>query len=106
MRDQELTGAWAGFSFKRGKLISPERHEFGPEDLAWLSLTVGIAREWRLMMQEHRAGQSFQSSGKVVHFRDGVRQRYAKKRACTVDDSGPGPGLQANVRRALGLDRS
>lgn len=101
MRDRQLTGPWAGFSFRRGKLVSPEGHEFGPEDLAWLSLTVGIAQEWRRMMDEHRGARPLvQTHGKVVAFRHGVRRRY-EKRVCVVDGSGPGPGLAANVRRAL-----
>lgn len=101
MRDRHLTGPWAGFSFRRGKLVTPEGREFEAEDLAYLALTVGIAHEWRRMMQEHRDGQPCRFEAKVVPFRDGVRRRYERKRVCMVDGSGPGPGLRANVLRAL-----
>ncbi|UNK44011.1 phage protein [Luteimonas sp. S4-F44] len=99
MRDRALTGPWAGFAFRCGKLVTPEGREFEPEDLAYLALTVGIAQEWRRMMQEHREDRGYRLDGTVVHFRDAVRRRYAR-RVCMVDDSGPGPGLRANVLRA------
>lgn len=38
MRDRNLTGPWAGFSFKGGRLVTPEGRELEPQDLAWLSL--------------------------------------------------------------------
>lgn len=102
MRDRQLTGPWAGFAFRRGKLVSPEGHEFGPDDLGYLALTVGIAQEWRRMMRDDREARPlFKRAGTIVHFRDGVRQRYTKKRVCMVDGAGPGPGLRANVLRAL-----
>lgn len=102
MRDRALTGPWAGFSFRAGKLVSPEGHEFEAEDLAYLALTVGIAQEWRRMMQDDRENRpTWRRSGTIVYFRDGVRQRYHRKRVCMVDGSGPGPGLRANVLRAL-----
>ncbi|OUL17093.1 hypothetical protein B0X78_01905 [bacterium AM6] len=50
MRDRNLTGPWAGFSFKGGRLVTPEGRELYPEDLAWLSLTAAQAQEWRRMM--------------------------------------------------------
>lgn len=34
MRDRNLTGAWAGFSFKGGRLVAPEGRQLLPEDLA------------------------------------------------------------------------
>ncbi|WP_101927664.1 MULTISPECIES: DUF3653 domain-containing protein [Luteimonas] len=101
MRDRQLTGPWAGFSFRGDKLVSPEGHEFGPDDLGYLALTVGIAQEWRAMMQEDREQRPFRFDAKIVHFRDGVRRRYAQKRVCGVDGSGPGPGLRENVQKAL-----
>lgn len=55
MRDRKLTGPWAGFSFKGGRLVTPEGRELDPHHLAWLSLTAGIAREWSTMMDETRA---------------------------------------------------
>lgn len=102
MRDRQLTGPWAGFSFKADRLVTPEGHELEPQDLAWLGLTAGIAQEWRLMMQDHRDERPLsRRDGTIVHFRDGVRRRYEEKRDCGVDGSGPAPGLRENVRRAL-----
>lgn len=54
MRDRNLTGPWAGFSFKGGRLVTPEGRELYPEDLAWLSLTAAQAQEWRRMMGQLR----------------------------------------------------
>ncbi len=62
MRDRNLTGPWAGFSFKGGRLVTPEGRELYPEDLARLSLTAAQAQEWRRMMGQlrcdHRSGHS------------------------------------------------
>ncbi len=55
MRDRNLTGPWAGFAFKGGRLVTPEGRELEPQDLAWLSLTATLAQEWRRMMAEARA---------------------------------------------------
>jgi len=57
MRDRRLTGPWAGFSFKGGRLVTPEGRELLPEDLAWLSLTAAQAQEWRRLMEAARGGQ-------------------------------------------------
>lgn len=54
MRNRNLTGPWAGFSFKSGRLVTPEGRELYPEDLAWLSLTAAQAQEWRRMMGQLR----------------------------------------------------
>ncbi len=54
MRDRKLTGPWAGFAFKGGRLVTPEGRELEPQDLAWLSLTAALAQEWRRMMAEAR----------------------------------------------------
>ncbi|WP_182267822.1 DUF3653 domain-containing protein [Stenotrophomonas maltophilia] len=56
MRDRKLTGPWAGFSFKGGRLVTPEGRELLPEDLAWLALTAAQAQEWRRMMEARRPG--------------------------------------------------
>ncbi|WP_217539232.1 DUF3653 domain-containing protein [Stenotrophomonas sp. GbtcB23] len=107
MRDRTLTGPWAGFSFKGGRLVTPEGRELLPEDLAWLSLTAAIAQEWRAMMDDTRRGYepkdrhgkpcgSSRSKGvrmatrtkSVVNLRDYVRRSY-EKRSSVVD---PGPG--------------
>jgi len=52
MRDRKLTGPWAGFAFKGGRLVTPEGRELEPQDLAWLSLTAALAQEWRQLMAE------------------------------------------------------
>lgn len=52
MKDQKLTGPWAGFSFEAGFLVTPEGRRFDPTELRWLSLTCNLAREWRLMMED------------------------------------------------------
>ncbi|WP_313242387.1 DUF3653 domain-containing protein [Stenotrophomonas sp.] len=116
MRDRTLTGPWAGFSFKGGRLVTPEGRELLPEDLAWLSLTAAIAQEWRAMMDDTRRGYlpkdrhgkpcgSSVSQGQiparrraaVINLKDYVRRTYEKRSA--VADSGPGaaptPAVQA-----------
>jgi len=116
MRDRTLTGPWAGFSFKGGRLVTPEGRELLPEDLAWLSLTAAIAQEWRAMMDDTRRGYlpkdrhgkpcgSGVSHGRspagrraaVVNLKDYVRRTYEKRSA--VADPGPGaaptPAVQA-----------
>lgn len=50
MRDRKLTGQWAGFSFKAGRLVTPEGRELWPEDLAWLGLTAALAQEYRRLL--------------------------------------------------------
>lgn len=54
MRDRKLTGPWAGFSFRAGRLVTPEGRELEPQDLAWLALTAAQAQEWRRMMEARR----------------------------------------------------
>ncbi|WP_231109265.1 DUF3653 domain-containing protein [Stenotrophomonas maltophilia] len=54
VRDRNLTGPWAGFSFRAGRLVTPEGRELEPQDLAWLSLTAAQAQEWRRMMGQLR----------------------------------------------------
>lgn len=116
MRDRKLTGPWAGFSFKGGRLVTPEGRELLPEDLAWLSLTAAIAQEWRTMMADTRRGYAPKDRhGKpcgtranaseipagrraaVVNLRDYMRRSYEKRLA--VGDPGPGaaptPAVQA-----------
>jgi len=110
MRDRTLTGPWAGFSFKGGRLVTPEGRELMPEDLAWLSLTAAIAQEWRAMMDDTRRGYlpkdrhgkpcgSSVSQGRfpagrqaaVINLKDYVRRTY-EKRSATAD---PCPGAEA-----------
>lgn len=107
MRDRNLTGPWAGFSFKGGRLVTPEGRELLPEDLAWLSLTAAIAQEWRTMMEDTRRGYLPKdrhgkpcggriSKGRlpagqraaVLNLRDYVRRSYEQR--STVGDPGPG----------------
>lgn len=109
MRDRKLTGPWAGFSFKGGRLVTPEGRELLPEDLAWLSLTAAIAQEWRSMMADTRrgylpkdrhgkpCGEVVSSRGAragqraaVVNLKDYVRRSYEQR--STVGDPGPGAG--------------
>ena len=109
MRDRNLTGPWAGFSFKGGRLVTPEGRELLPEDLAWLSLTAAIAQEWRTMMADTRRGYAPKdrhgkpcgsrvsvtpiSAGRraaVVNLRDYVRRSYEEQ--CPV--AAPGPGAE------------
>ncbi|WP_457894465.1 DUF3653 domain-containing protein [Stenotrophomonas hibiscicola] len=58
----DLTGPWAGFGFQAGHMFTPEGHQLEPCDMAWWSLACNIAREWRLMMAEARAGVSTRSA--------------------------------------------
>lgn len=86
MRDRNLTGPWAGFSFKAGRLVTPEGRELLPEDLAWLSLTAAQAQEWRRMMESGRAiGNprkpiSYKAAS-VVNLSDALAQRRKKRSA-------------------------
>lgn len=54
MKDRKLTGQWAGFSFKAGRLVTPEGRELLPEDLAWISLTAQLAQEYRRLLADER----------------------------------------------------
>lgn len=84
VRDRKLTGPWAGFSFKAGRLVTPEGRELEPQDLAWLSLTAAQAQEWRRMMESGRAiGKprkplSFNAAS-VVNLSDALAQRREKR---------------------------
>ncbi|MCU1122526.1 phage protein [Stenotrophomonas sp. Sm3147] len=71
MRDRKLTGPWAGFSFKAGRLVTPEGRELEPQDLAWLSLTAAQAQEWRRLMGDARSDPSIDSSKRVRNRRAG-----------------------------------
>lgn len=78
MKTRDLTGPWAGFSLRRGKLVSPEGHEFGPEDLRWLSLTVGIKQEWCRMMEAEKCRRRRPADPQVIYLREilaGARAR-------------------------------
>ncbi|WP_423163848.1 DUF3653 domain-containing protein [Stenotrophomonas maltophilia] len=92
VRDRNLTGPWAGFSFKGGRLVTPEGRELEPQDLAWLSLTAAQAQEWRRMMESGRAiGKprkplSFNAAS-VVNLSDALAQR--RKKRSSVAMAGP-----------------
>ncbi|MFL4595852.1 DUF3653 domain-containing protein [Stenotrophomonas maltophilia] len=92
VRDRNLTGPWAGFSFKAGRLVTPEGRELEPQDLAWLSLTAAQAQEWRRMMESDRAiGKprkplSFNAAS-VVKLSDALAQR--RKTRSSVAMAGP-----------------
>lgn len=89
MRDRKLTGPWAGFSFKGGRLVTPEGRELEPQDLAWLSLTAAQAQEWRRMMESGRAiGKprkplSFNAAS-VVSLSDALAQRRKKRSSAAM----------------------
>ncbi|WDS36965.1 DUF3653 domain-containing protein [Pseudoxanthomonas sp.] len=76
MKDRNLTGPWAGFSFEAGFLVTPEGRRFDPVDLRWLSLTCNLAQEWRLMMDE-AAQEAAESRSAVVTT---LRSRLAHRR--------------------------
>ncbi len=87
VRDRKLTGPWAGFSFKAGRLVTPEGRELEPQDLAWLSLTAAQAQEWRRLMDDARSSSSRKAPRKplaykaaeIVDLRDAVRRRTEKR---------------------------
>ncbi|MBA0364661.1 DUF3653 domain-containing protein [Stenotrophomonas maltophilia] len=84
MRDRKLTGPWAGFSFKAGRLVTPEGRELEPQDLAWLSLTAAQAQEWRRMMESGRAiGKPRKpltfNAASVVNLSDALAERRKKR---------------------------
>lgn len=69
MRDRKLTGPWAGFAFKGGRLVTPEGRELLPEDLAWLGLTAALAQEYRRLLD---------------HEKRVARRQWHQPEACTV----------------------
>lgn len=92
MRDRNLTGPWAGFSFKAGRLVTPEGRELEPQDLAWLSLTAAQAQEWRRMMENGRPiGKPRKplsvNAASVVNLSDALAQR--RKMRSSVAMAGP-----------------
>ncbi|WP_313443525.1 DUF3653 domain-containing protein [Stenotrophomonas sp.] len=88
MRDRNLTGPWAGFAFKGGRLVTPEGRELRPEDLAWLSLLAARAQEWQRMMDAAREGHKRpMAPAQVVDLAEAI-QRRAKRSAGAM--AGPG----------------
>lgn len=100
MRDRNLTGPWAGFSFKAGRLVTPEGRELEPQDLAWLSLLAAQAQEWRRMMEIARGGQKrpFGRAG-IVDLAE-VAHRRAKRSSGVM--AGPDADPVAGVLPVLG----
>jgi len=83
MRDRQLTGPWAGFAFKGGRLVTPEGRELRPEDLAWLSLLAARAQEWQRMMDAARTGRKLPARpADVVDLAEVIKERA--KRSTTV----------------------
>ncbi len=90
VRDRNLTGPWAGFSFKAGRLVTPEGRELEPQDLAWLSLTAAQAQEWRRLMEDASSSEIrardrrkplAYKAAEIVDLRDAVRRRTEKRLA-------------------------
>ncbi|WP_423172753.1 MULTISPECIES: DUF3653 domain-containing protein [unclassified Stenotrophomonas maltophilia group] len=88
VRDRNLTGPWAGFSFKAGRLVTPEGRELEPQDLAWLSLTAAQAQEWRRLMEDASSSEIrardrrkplAYKAAEIVDLRDAVRRRTEKR---------------------------
>ncbi|CCP11698.1 hypothetical protein SMSKK35_1658 [Stenotrophomonas maltophilia SKK35] len=100
MRDRNLTGPWAGFSFKAGRLVTPEGRELLPEDLAWLSLTAAQAQEWRRMMESGRAigkprNPISYKAASVVNLSDALAQRRKKRSTGVMADPDAAPPAAA-----------
>lgn len=108
MRDRNLTGPWAGFSFKGGRLVTPEGRELEPQDLAWLSLTAAQAQEWRRMMEscstigKPRKPLSFNAAS-VVDLSNILAQR--RKKRSSVAMAGPDAEPPTTVLTAPGPKR-
>lgn len=65
MKDRKLTGHWAGFAFKGGRLVTPEGRELLPEDLAWLGLTAALAQEYRRLLAAERHARAVPRSAET-----------------------------------------
>lgn len=104
VRDRNLTGPWAGFSFKAGRLVTPEGRELEPQDLAWLSLTAAQAQEWRRLMEDassskirarDRRKPLAYKAAEIVDLRDAVRRRTEERLSRVM--AGPGAEPPAAV---------
>lgn len=73
MRDRKLTGPWAGFAFKSGRLVTPEGRELLPEDLAWISLTAQLAQEYRRLLEADRRARGLMTPT-LKTMKSGIRQ--------------------------------
>lgn len=103
MRDRNLTGPWAGFSFRGGRLVTPEGRELEPQDLAWLSLTAAQAQEWRRMMESGRTSCKPRkplafNAASIVNLSDALAQRRENRSSVALtgpDAEPPGAVLPA-----------
>ncbi|MEA9831451.1 DUF3653 domain-containing protein [Xanthomonas campestris] len=114
MRDRKLTGPWAGFSFVRGELMTPEGKSFTATQLTWLALTSSLAREWSAMMDEVKLKTckpqyrklyvprppQRSTAANVIYLRD-VIQRRQQERSSVVDGAGSADRTTV-VRRTRG----
>ncbi len=75
MKDRKLTGRWAGFSFEADFLVTPEGRRIDPTELQWMSLTLCMAQEWRLMMAEASQEAKERVSQEVVTLRSRLAHR-------------------------------
>lgn len=76
--NRHLTGRWAGFSFVRGHLMTPEGRAIDPWTLRYWSLTCCIAQEWKAMRDEANAVRRPVETPNVVYLREvlaGARER-------------------------------
>ncbi|KRG64255.1 hypothetical protein ABB26_08725 [Stenotrophomonas humi] len=73
MKDRKLTGSWAGFAFKGGRLVTPEGRELFPEDLAWISLTAQLAQEYRRLLEADRRARGLITPS-LKPMKGGIRQ--------------------------------
>ncbi|WP_312252372.1 DUF3653 domain-containing protein [Stenotrophomonas sp.] len=106
MRDRQLTGPWAGFAFKGGRLVTPEGRELLPEDLAWLSLLAARAQEWQRMMDMAKPNRVLalakalrDKPAEVVDLAEILKDR-AKRSAGVL--AGPGAGIPSAAPRERG----
>jgi len=98
MRDRQLTGPWAGFAFKGGRLVTPEGRELRPEDLAWLSLLAARAQEWQRMMDAARSGKKLPAQpAQVVDLAAAIRDR-AKRSTGVMAGPNAEPPMAAETR--------
>lgn len=81
--NRHLTGPWAGFSFVRGHLMTPEGRAIDPWTLRYWSLTCAIAQEWKAQRDEACALRRVPEPKNVVYMREvlaGARDRVRAAR--------------------------
>jgi hypothetical protein len=71
----ELPGSsWRGWMLQGGALISPEGKNFTAGDLSYLSLTVEMARLWRIEQRENRVSDLRPKKSNIVYLFDKKRE--------------------------------